>query len=83
MSKADNGEEDQQEKDDVSERCCDRNLALLAFLIFTVSFMVFWEAMKLYTVFTNDYFDEVYYIVLVLFAILLFVALVFLLHLLC
>ena len=40
--------------------------------------MVFWEGLKLYTIYNNDYFEELYYIVLILLFVFLFSAFILL-----
>ena len=49
------------------------NIALLLFLILITGLLFSWEGLKLYTIYTNDYFlDEAYYLVLILFTFYLF-----------
>ena len=63
---------------EAKEGCCNRNLAFIISLLVTITFMVAWEVVKLYTIYSNDTFDEVYYVVYFVIVILLFLLLCFL-----
>ena len=63
---------------EAKEGCCNRNLAFMISLMLLLSFMVVWEAIHIYILFNNDYFDEVYYILYLILVLFLFLLLIFL-----
>jgi hypothetical protein len=68
---------------EIKDGCCNKNLTILVVVVLLISFLLIWEVVHIYVIYNNDYFGEVYYIVFLILALVLFVLLIFLFALSC